>query len=111
LIVTLFFGGDCNISYERETTSNDPIKTNSTSQSAFFHLRVLVSLITVLAGVLLALLALGAFSNAFAQTKRAKATPDATQAPRSKVGSQATAENFWVSTGGDTLALVTNANR
>ena len=42
------------------------MKKKSTSQSAFFNLRVLIGLFVVLAGVFLALLALGTFSNASA---------------------------------------------
>jgi len=43
------------------------MKKKSTSKSAFFNLRVLIGLVVVLAGVLLALLGFGAFSNASAQ--------------------------------------------
>jgi len=45
------------------------MKRKSTSQSAFFNLRVLIALVVFLAGVFLALFGFGAFSNAFAQTK------------------------------------------
>src|SRR6266566_1256753 len=45
------------------------MKKKSASQSAFFNLRVLIGLFVVLAGVFLALLGPGAFSNAFAQGK------------------------------------------
>src|SRR5215472_18608012 len=38
------------------------MKQKSTSQSAFFNLRVLIGLFTVLAGVFLALVGIGAFS-------------------------------------------------
>jgi hypothetical protein len=44
------------------------MKRKSTSKSAFFNLRVLIGLVVVLAGVLLALLGLGTFSSASAQT-------------------------------------------
>src|SRR6478752_1740018 len=43
------------------------MKKKSTSQSAFFNLRVLLGLVLVLAGVSIALLGFGAFSNASAQ--------------------------------------------
>ena len=43
------------------------MKKKSTSQSAFFNLRVLFGLFVFLAGVFLALLGFGAFSNLFAQ--------------------------------------------
>ena len=43
------------------------MKKKSTSKSAFFNLRVLIGLLVVLAGVLLALLGFGTFSNASAQ--------------------------------------------
>jgi hypothetical protein len=43
------------------------MKKKSTSKSAFFNLRVLIGLVVVLAGVLLALLGFGTFSNASAQ--------------------------------------------
>ena len=52
------------------------MKKKSTSQSAFFNLRVLLGLVLALAGVFLALLGFGAFSNASAQ---ANATPEAQQ--------------------------------
>jgi hypothetical protein len=44
------------------------MKKKSTSKSAFLNLRVLIGLLVVLAGVLLALLGLGTFSSASAQT-------------------------------------------
>src|SRR6266849_8759767 len=60
------------------------MKKKSTSQSAFFNLRVLIGLFVVLAGVFLALFGMGAFSSAFAQGKGTKNTNQAspgTQAP------------------------------
>ena len=45
------------------------MKKKSTSQSAFFNLRFLIGLFMVLAGVFLALLGSGAFSEVFAQAK------------------------------------------
>src|SRR5438874_13405369 len=45
------------------------MKNKSTSQSAFFNLRVLIASVLCLAGVAIAMLATGAFSTAFAQTK------------------------------------------
>ena len=56
------------------------MKKKSTSQSAFFNLRVLTGLFVFLAGVFLALLATGAFSSVFAQAKGAKNNRSATQA-------------------------------
>jgi len=43
------------------------MKKKSTSQSAFFNLRVLLGLVLALGGVCIALLGIGAFSNASAQ--------------------------------------------
>jgi hypothetical protein len=48
------------------------MKKKSTSQSAFFNLRVLVGSVFVLAGILVALLGSGAFSNASAQANAAQ---------------------------------------
>jgi glucose/arabinose dehydrogenase len=45
------------------------MKKKSTSQSAFFNLRVLIVLFVFVAGVLLGLFGFGAFSNAFARIK------------------------------------------
>lgn len=52
------------------------MKKKSTSESAFFNLRVLVGLVVALAGLFIALLGFGAFSNASAE---ANATPKAQQ--------------------------------
>src|ERR1043166_674888 len=52
------------------------MKKKSTSQSAFFNLRVLLGLVLVLAGVFMALLGFDAFSNASAQTNT---TPETQQ--------------------------------
>jgi N-acetylneuraminic acid mutarotase len=59
------------------------MKKKSTSQSAFFNLRVLIAAVLCLAGIAVALLATGAFSSAFAQTKATKTNQDApgTQKP------------------------------
>ena len=45
------------------------MKKKSSSQSAFFNVRVLIRLFIILAGIFLALLGLGGFSNVFAQPK------------------------------------------
>ena len=45
------------------------MKKKSTSQSAFFNFRVLIASVFCFAGVALAMLAMGAFSSAFAQSK------------------------------------------
>src|SRR5437763_4726958 len=45
------------------------MKKKSTSQSAFFNLRVLIAAVFCLVGVLVALIGFGAFSSAFAQAK------------------------------------------
>jgi hypothetical protein len=45
------------------------MKKKSTSKSAFFNLRVLIAAVFCLAGIFVALLGIGAFSNLFAQTK------------------------------------------
>ena len=52
------------------------MKKKSPSQSAFFNLRVLIGLFVVLAGVFLALLGFGTFSNASAQAQDQKPTPE-----------------------------------
>ena len=60
------------------------MKKKSTSQSAFFNLRVLIAAFFCLLGVFLALLGMGAFSSAFAQGKGTQNTNQAspgTQAP------------------------------
>src|SRR5882724_802816 len=56
------------------------MKKKSASQSAFFNLRVLVGLLIVLAGVFLALVGLGAFSNLLAQPRNPSRQPG-TQPP------------------------------
>jgi len=43
------------------------MKKKSTSQSAFFNLRILIAAVFCLAGVVVALFSMGAFSNVFAQ--------------------------------------------
>src|SRR5438552_18962462 len=48
------------------------MKKKSTSQSAFFNLRVLIAAVFCITGIALALLAMGAFSSAFAQAKGAR---------------------------------------
>src|SRR5438874_1064698 len=50
------------------------MKKKSTSKSAFFNFRVLIASMLCLFGVFVALIASGAFSNVFAQTKGAKQT-------------------------------------
>jgi hypothetical protein len=50
------------------------MKKKSTSQSAFFNLRVLIGLFTVLAGVFLALIGLGTFSGLTANSAKAQQT-------------------------------------
>ena len=59
------------------------MKKKSTSQSAFFNLRVLIAAVFCLAGVAVGLLAMGAVSSVFAQAKAAKTNQDApgTQTP------------------------------
>jgi len=52
-----------------------PMKKNSSSKSAFFNARVLIGLFVFLAGVFLALLGFGAFSNVFAEAKGTKTGP------------------------------------
>jgi hypothetical protein len=51
------------------------MKKKSASQSAFFNLRVLIGLFIVLAGVFLALVGSGAFSNLFAQPRNPSRQP------------------------------------
>jgi hypothetical protein len=48
------------------------MKKKSTSQSAFFNLRVLIGLFIVLAGVVLALIGLGTFSGLTASSAQAQ---------------------------------------
>ena len=59
------------------------MKKKSTSQSAFFNLRILIAAVFCLASVAVALFGMGAFSNVFAQAKGAKTNQDApgTQTP------------------------------
>src|SRR4030095_13513238 len=64
------------------------MKKKSTSHSAFFNLRVLIASIICLAGVAVALFAMGAFSSVFAQPRgtnnnqsRPKQDAPGTQAP------------------------------
>ncbi len=59
------------------------MKKKSTSKSAFFNLRVLIAAVFCLAGIFVALLGIGAFSNLFAQTKGTKqpAVPARQDAP------------------------------
>src|SRR5882757_9592086 len=59
------------------------MRKKSTSQSAFFTLRILIAAVCCLAGVAVALFSMGAFSNVFAQAKEAKTNQDApgTQTP------------------------------
>jgi uncharacterized membrane protein YqhA len=51
------------------------MKKKSTSQSAFFNLRILIAAVFCLAGVAAALFGMGAFSNVFAQAKGGKSQP------------------------------------
>jgi hypothetical protein len=55
------------------------MKKKSTSKSAFFNLRVLIASVLCLFGVFVALVASGAFSNLFAQTKGTKRSGVATR--------------------------------
>jgi hypothetical protein len=59
------------------------MKKKSTSQSAFFNSRVLIAAVFCLAGIALALFAMSAFSNAFAQARDNRTRQDApgTQTP------------------------------
>src|SRR6476661_2306809 len=59
------------------------MKKKSTSQSAFFNLRILIAAVFCLASVAVALFGMGAFSNVLAQANTAKANQDApgTQTP------------------------------
>ena len=59
------------------------MKKKSTSQSAFFNVRVLIAAVFCLAGIALALFAMSAFSNAFAQARGNRTNQDAsgTQTP------------------------------
>src|SRR4029079_1187855 len=57
------------------------MKKKSTSQSAFFNLRILIAAVFCLAGVAVGLLAMGALSNVFAQAKGEKPNQDAPGTP------------------------------
>src|SRR3954469_13989892 len=59
------------------------MKKKSTSQSAFFNLRILIAAVFCLGGVAVALFGMGAFSNVFAQAKGERTNQDApgTQTP------------------------------
>src|SRR6266576_6503661 len=100
------------------------MKKKSTSQSAFFNLRVLIGLFVVLAGVFLALFAtanpsigglgFGAFSNALARAEGTKPDPNAAQGRRLNAGLHVIGDNFWAQTngprGGDVITSATNAS-
>src|SRR4051812_39934523 len=59
------------------------MKKKSTSQSAFFNIRVLIAAVFCLSGIAVALFGMGAFSNAFAQSRGNRTNQDApgTQTP------------------------------
>jgi hypothetical protein len=76
------------------------VKEESTSQSGLSNLRVLVGLVGSSAGVFLALLTFGAFSNAFAQANGTKPSLNGTQGQAPKAGAQVIGQSFWVSTNG-----------
>src|SRR6266700_2330299 len=57
------------------------MKKKSTSQSAFFNLRVLIAALFCLAGVAVALFGMGAFSNVFAQPKSSAGVTGRQDAP------------------------------
>src|SRR5262249_43250119 len=57
------------------------MKKKSTSQSAFFNLRVLIGLFVVLAGVFLALIGLGTFSGVTASSAHAQQKPKIIDVP------------------------------
>src|SRR5947199_9166940 len=57
------------------------MKQKSTSQSAFFNLRVLIGLFVVLAGVFLALIGLGTFSGVTASSAHAQQKPKIIDVP------------------------------
>src|SRR5437588_10304441 len=59
------------------------MKKKSTSQSAFFNLRVLIGSVLCLTGIFVAMLGMGTFSSAFAQRRGANSNQDApgTQTP------------------------------
>jgi uncharacterized delta-60 repeat protein len=69
------------------------MKSKSASQSAFFNLRVSIGLFTFLAGVFLALVGPGTFSNVFAQSNGTKQVPNAAQRPYHPTG------GVWTLTG------------
>jgi hypothetical protein len=69
------------------------MKTKSTSRSAFLNLRVLIGLFVFVAGVFLALLGFGAFSNASAQIKGPSGAPGRTVNPMPPSGS---VQEEWV---------------
>ena len=52
------------------------MKKKSTSQSAFFNLRILIAAVFCVAGVAVALFGTGAFSNVFAQAKASQTNQD-----------------------------------
>jgi len=69
----------------------NPMKKKSTSKSAFLNLRILIGLLVVLAGVLLALLGFGTFSNASAQANVGSSTsPGQDQVPNEQQVGQTT---------------------
>jgi ligand-binding sensor domain-containing protein len=90
------------------------MKKKSTSQSAFVNMRVLIGLFVVLAGVFLALLGFGAFSNALARAEGTKPALNTAQGQRLKAAVHIIGDNFWAQTngprGGDVIASATNAS-
>ncbi|PYJ19490.1 MAG: hypothetical protein DME99_12390, partial [Verrucomicrobia bacterium] len=67
--------------------SSSTMKKKSTSQSGFFNLRVLIGLFVFLAGVFVALVGFGAFSNVFAQTKGTRTAPQTNPSNRTQTPS------------------------
>lgn len=90
------------------------MKNKTDSQHFVSDLRVVISLIASAGGVLLAVFAAGAFSNAFAQLHRTKSTANLFEASVHARKFPVTSQNFWVQTngpqGGDGFALATNSS-
>lgn len=63
--------------HQRGVYSTSFMKKKSTSKSAFFNLRILIASVLCVVGIFVAMLAMGAFSNAFAQGKRTSSNQSA----------------------------------
>ena len=76
------------------------MKKKTDTQHAFSDLGFVIGLIASVGGVILAVLASGALSNAFAQAQRTKSAANLTQTDGTKGRFQVVGQNFWMQTNG-----------